>query len=252
MATTRIARSKSSGASRTEVLAPLVDAWTSIHDHGNDLDCCVFSYDESNTITVSSTGSGGLAEIISQLEESSIQFAGFQFQGHKRPMYAFLTWIGPKVPAVKRGRAANVRSSPPRHRTKLHRPAPARPLRARATHEPIDWSDACPSAPYPMHSPIHRGRSAGRAADHGRAGESGTSRVQPEGDEPVGPGSGLSGRGDQVRDKGRRGRARQRLQGRELHAQRHERLAGADAVVHDRPHDLRLAGGLQGPGQVRR
>eukprot|EP00753_Platysulcus_tardus_P017772 PLAT6501.3.p2 GENE.PLAT6501.3~~PLAT6501.3.p2 ORF type:complete len:149 (+),score=63.38 PLAT6501.3:78-524(+) len=77
------------------------------------------STEERDTVVVAGSGSGGRAELVENLDPSSVMFGGFRAVGvddrksctSRRLKLVFLVWIGPDVPVMKRARAGTYKAA---------------------------------------------------------------------------------------------------------------------------------------------
>jgi len=94
----------------------LESAWKNLTRHESSINWILFGFESpnSNKLHVVDTGSGGLEELKSKLDENSVQFAAFRVVGvdnrettiSRRPKFIYISYVGPKVGVLKKARVS--------------------------------------------------------------------------------------------------------------------------------------------------
>lgn len=86
----------------------LAEAYADVRDDKTETDWAVFQYEGNNKIVLQAKGSGGISELVGQLDENSSQYAFLRVisgdSESRRAKFVFISWCGEGVGALKRAK----------------------------------------------------------------------------------------------------------------------------------------------------
>jgi hypothetical protein len=82
-------------------------AWARIHAGDDPCNYVLFGYTSRTELGVAAAGDGGYGALAEQLQDDQIMFGAFMFRRDGHKAYCFISWIGPAISTVRRGRAAS-------------------------------------------------------------------------------------------------------------------------------------------------
>jgi hypothetical protein len=93
----------------------LESSWKNLTRHESSINWILFGFENNtNKLYVVASGSGGIEELKSKLDESQVQFAAFRVVGvdnrettvSRRPKFIYISYVGPKVGVLKKARVS--------------------------------------------------------------------------------------------------------------------------------------------------
>ena len=93
-------------ASGLKISGDVSAAWSAVGDPSSKWIACVFDAADKTSVVLKEVGDGGYHAAVDSLREEDVTFVVFPFFLDGRPRWAFLTYVGAAVPAMRRGKVA--------------------------------------------------------------------------------------------------------------------------------------------------